>query len=121
MISALVYLQSRTFLNRLKLRLRRLKKPKYFFGAIVGALYFYFYFFRFVFHAARRPSSAVSFPVEHLQLVGELGAGILLVIVLLAWIIPHGRAALTFSEAAINFLFPAPLSRRTVVQFELLK
>lgn len=121
MIGALLYLQSRTFLNRQKLRLRRLKKPKYLIGAIVGGLYFYFYFFRFVFHAVRKPASTVHFPTEQVQLMEPLGAGILLVIVLLAWIFPHGRAALTFTEAEINFLFPAPVSRRTLVQFKLLK
>jgi ABC-2 type transport system permease protein len=53
--------------------------------------------------------------------VEALGAATLLTIVLLAWIIPHGRAALTFSEAEVNFLFPAPVSRRTLIHFKLLK
>src|SRR6266704_902816 len=82
MIGALVYLQSRIFLNRQKLRLRRLQKPKYLIGAIVGGLYFYFYFFRLVFRAGRRPASAMSFPLDQLELLEALGAGILLVIVL---------------------------------------
>jgi hypothetical protein len=33
--------------------------------------------------------------------------------VLLAWMIPHERAALTFTEAEVAFLFPAPVTRRT--------
>src|SRR5882672_9075900 len=121
MINALLYLQFRTFLNRQKLRLQRLKKPKYLIGGIVGGLYFYFYFFRFLFRAGRRPSMPMDMSLDHLQLFEALGAATLLVIVLLAWIIPHGRAALTFTEAEVNFLFPAPVSRRTLIHFKLLK
>jgi ABC-2 type transport system permease protein len=50
-----------------------------------------------------------------------LGALALLVIVVLAWLIPHGRAALSFTEAEIAFLFPAPISRRALIHFKLLK
>ena len=45
----------------------------------------------------------------------------LFVIVLLAWIIPHERAALTFTEAEVAFLFPAPVTRRTLIHFKLLR
>ena len=120
-MGALLYLQFWTFLNRQKLRLQRLKKPKYLIGGIVGGIYFYFYFFRFLLRGARRSSASMNFAVEHLQTLEAIGAAVLLTIVLLAWIIPHGRAALTFSEAEINFLFPAPVSRRTLIHFKLLK
>ena len=53
MISALLYLQFHSIKNRLSVRLRRLKKPKYLAGAIVGGLYFYFYFFRWMFAGIR--------------------------------------------------------------------
>ena len=46
MISALFYLQFNSVKNRLTLRFKRLKQPKYLFGAIVGGLYFYWYFGR---------------------------------------------------------------------------
>ena len=45
----------------------------------------------------------------------------LLMILLLAWIIPHQRAALTFTEAEVAFLFPAPISRRGLIHFKLLR
>ena len=50
-----------------------------------------------------------------------MGALILLTILLLAWIIPHQRAALTFTEAEVAFLFPAPISRRGLIHFKLLR
>ena len=58
---------------------------------------------------------------EHLQLFELGGALVLFVIVLLAWIIPHERAALTFTEAEVAFLFPAPVTRRTLIHFKLLR
>jgi len=117
---ALLYLQLHTLINRMKIRLMRLKKPKYLIGGVVGGLYFYFYFFRFWLGVGRRPSGSFQFSGDH-ALVEALAACALLVIVLLAWIIPHGRAALVFSEAEVTFLFPAPISRRTLIHFKLLK
>src|SRR5581483_655040 len=101
MTSALFYLQYQSARNRLVSRFRRLRQPKYFFGAVVGAAWFYFYFFRVI--AARRPQADAS--PEHLALLESIGAFILFVIMLLAWVVPHGRAALVFSEAEIAFLF----------------
>src|SRR4051812_4753701 len=117
---ALFYLQFHAFINRQKARLKRLKRPKYLIGGIVGGLYFYFYFFGFLFGMGRRRSAAFSFSPEHLQMVEALGAAALLIIIILAWVIPHGRAALIFTEAEINFLFPAPIGRRTLIHFKLL-
>ena len=44
---ALFYSQFHSVKNRLVTRVKRLRKPKYLFGAIVGSLYFYFYLIRF--------------------------------------------------------------------------
>ena len=45
----------------------------------------------------------------------------LLIGLLLAWIVPHERAALVFSEAEIAFLFPAPIRRQTLVHYKLVR
>ncbi|HMC29052.1 MAG TPA: putative ABC exporter domain-containing protein [Verrucomicrobiae bacterium] len=118
---ALFYLQFQTVINRLKVRLKRLKKPKYLIGGIVGGLYFYFYFFRFWFRVGQNPRASFQISADHVELVEAVAGCALLIIVLLAWIIPHGRAALVFTEAEVNFLFPAPISRRTLIHFKLLK
>lgn len=122
MIAALAYLQFHSVKNQLVRRIKRLKQPKYLVGAIVGGLYFYFYFFRFLF-GGRRGGPAV--PGAGLDLdpifFESVGALILLVIVLLAWIIPRKRAALMFTEAEVAFLFPAPISRRSLIHFKLLR
>ncbi|MGD0253632.1 MAG: putative ABC exporter domain-containing protein [Verrucomicrobiota bacterium] len=122
MIAALLYLQYHSSRNRLVSRFKRLKQPKYLIGAIAGGLYFYFYIFRYLFHGfGGRPAVNLTVSPEHLQLFELLGALVLFVIVLLAWIIPHERAALTFTEAEVAFLFPAPVTRRTLIHFKLMR
>ena len=57
MIDAFAFLITRSFVNRMKLRLRRLKQPKYLIGAVFGLLYVSWYFLQifFVRGNAERP------------------------------------------------------------------
>jgi hypothetical protein len=123
MIQALLYLQWRAAGNRLRARLKRLKQPKYLVGLIVGGVYFYFYFLRFLFRGAKRPAAlAAAVPTpEMLQALELIGAVVLLIIVTSAWVFPRERAALAFTEAEVAFLFPAPIRRRTLIHFKLLR
>jgi hypothetical protein len=122
MNSALLYLQYHSIKNRTVMRIKRLKQPKYLFGAVVGGLYFYWYFFRTIFGTSTRGQTFALFASPDNQALFEsLGTLMLLIPLLLAWIIPHQRAALTFTEAEIAFLFPAPISRRTLIHFKLLR
>jgi len=114
---ALFYYQRHWWQNRLLTRVRRLRQPKYLMGAIVGGLYFYWYFIR---NLGRGGRVAFSSP-EHRDMVESIAALVLLGMVVLAWIWPHARAALAFTEAEVAFLFPAPISRRTLIHFKLLK
>jgi len=123
MIAALAYLQFHSVKNQLVRRVKRLKQPKYLVGAIVGGLYFYFYFFRFLFAPRGRGGNFAAAPgmtVDPL-FFESIGALLLFGIVLLAWVIPHKRAALMFTEAEVAFLFPAPISRRGLIHFKLLR
>lgn len=123
MITALFYLQWNLFRNRITSRLKRLKQPKYLFGAVVGALYIYFYFFRFLFaNRSRNPAAGTFFTAPENQLLLELAGGAMLfIIVLLAWFFPADRAALRFTEAETAFLFPAPFSRQQLIQYKLIR
>ena len=122
MISALFYLQFHSVKNRLLMRFKRLKQPKYLAGAIVGGLYFYFYFFRWLLGGRVRSGPAALEAITFDSLLFEsLGALVLFVIVLLAWVLPHKRTALVFTEAEVAFLFPAPITRRGLIQFKLLR
>lgn len=130
MVSALLYLRAASFANWLRTRVRRLRQPKYLIGAVVGCAYFYFFFFRPLGSvAAQRPhplpplegmDAAALMPVDWLPLVTAIGAIALLFFVVCMWVVPTERAALGFSEAEIAFLFPAPITRRSLVHFQLL-
>jgi len=123
MMGALLYLQAVSIWNRLLARIKRLRQPKYLIGGIVGGLYLYLYFFRYFLFGSRGGQADLSaWLTPENRLLIECGVGLLLcVIVLLAWVLPNKRAALTFTEAEIAFLFPAPVARRTLIQFKLLR
>ena len=124
MIAALFYLQWHTVKNRLTMRVKRLKQPKYLFGALVGGLYFYWYFFRVLLGSRGNDHgfSAVTTTSPADRLFYEsIGAFVFFVFIVLAWVLPHQRAALAFSEAEVAFLFPAPVTRRTLIHFKLMR
>jgi hypothetical protein len=120
MISALVYLYSRSLGNRLSRQLARLKRPKYLVAAIAGGAYVWLFFLR---PFASSPAKAATWftAVELRSLVETGGAAALLLFVLAGWLFPKGRAALDFTEAEIAFLFPAPLTRRTLIHWKLVR
>lgn len=118
---ALLYYELHSRWNRLRTRLRRLRQPKYLIGAVVGGLYFYWYFVAML---LRRSGHGAVSPLpspEHLAVLESVAALILLIVLLLMWVIPHDRAALAFTEAEVAFLFPAPVPRRTLIHFKLVK
>ncbi len=123
MIGAFLYLQLTTVRNLVWQRLKRLRQPKYLFGALAGAAYFYLVFFRHAFRnpRPRAPGSSDVFTGDILTQLEPFAPPVLFIVVLLAWVLGNSRAALQFSEAETAFLFPAPVSRRTLINFKLLR
>lgn len=123
-IGALFYLRTRTLQNLLLSRLRRLKQPKYLMGAVIGVAYLYFFFFRSLTRRGSLHRGPGGGPLENTAdgaaLFALLAAGALLFIFALCWMWRRDRASLTFSEAEIAFLFPAPVSRRALIHYRLL-
>jgi putative ABC exporter len=113
--------------NRLRVRLRRLREPRYLIGAVVGAAYIYFSFFaRFRARTAtrRRAREAVPPTVELVALTasGPAVAGLLLMVVTaLGWLVPFDSGLLAFSNPEIQFLFPAPVSRRSLLIYPMMR
>ena len=131
MLGTLLYLRLTSLKNQLVSRAKRLRQPKYLLGALAGAAYFYFIFFRQIGgapsgrgarHAAQAGQALPGMPTlaDTLPLVTALGALLLLVIAVLAWILPSDKPGLRFTEAEAAFLFPAPVTRRTLINFKLL-
>lgn len=124
MLRALLYLRLTSFKNWTTSRARRLRQPKYLLGAIVGVAYFYVFFFRPLGDAgsATPPLAGAGFgdAADGLPLTSALGAVTLLFFAVGMWLVPTDRAHLGFSEAEIAFLFPAPVTRRSLIHFRLL-
>ncbi len=118
---AFVYLQVVSTFNSLKRRLLRLRQPKYLVGAIAGGAYMYFFFFRRMLQAGTPDRSGPALPFDMGPQLAPIAAFALFVVVALAWLVPSSRAALRFTEAEVAFLFPAPLARRTLIHFSLLR
>jgi ABC-2 type transport system permease protein len=118
MVGASLYILVRSTRNRIAVRLRRLREPRYLFGAVIGAAYVYFAIFRprrMVGGRGRREA----IPDGPAALLGRfglpLGGAAVLLMAGLAWIFPGTSSLLSFTEAETAFLFPAPVSRRQLL------
>jgi hypothetical protein len=127
MLSALLYLRLTSGRNWLLSRIRRLREPKYLAGAIAGMAYFWFFFLRHLVGtstARRSLASAGPLPADLQQLpllFIMVPLGLIAVIrIVAAWVAPDRRPGLAFTEPEVAFLFPAPMTRRMLVNFKLL-
>lgn len=122
MLRALLYLRLTSLKNILLSQLKRLRQPKYLFGALFAIAYFYFFFFRHT-SVPASASHASSFFLSIGNAPGVVAAivsaGLFFVFVFM-WAAPSERVGLNFSEAEIAFLFPAPLTRRRLVHYKVL-
>lgn len=128
MLSASVYIAFCTARNRVRVRLRRLREPRYLVGAIVGVAYLYFSVFARSRGArvrrgrgggdGRPPLEAIS----AFQVTGTaLGGLAMFVLALQAWVLPVGSGVFDYSEAERAILFPAPVSRRQLLVHRLIR
>ena len=115
-MGALLYLTICSSKNRVLFRLRRLRQARYAIGLLVGLGYFV----TILRPGRRRNTGLAGLAVaarEPLALAASLG---LFVMVALAWLWPSkGTAALSFTRADVQFLFPAPISRRQLIVYKL--
>ncbi len=119
LLRALLYLRLQSIRNLLGVRLRRLKQPKYAFGLLAGLAYFWFFFLR---HAVRSGPGGVGPALGavfggHVEIIAAV---VLSLFVILIWVLPDDHPGLAFTEAEVAFLFPAPLTRRQLIQYKLL-
>lgn len=128
MFTASLYIILCSFRNRLRVRLRRLREPRYLIGAIVGAAYIYFSFFaRFRMSPARgarrgaRPDQMPASMTAWLASAPAFGGVVLMALATGAWMTPVESGLLAFSDAELQFLVPAPVSRRQLLMHRLLR
>jgi ABC-2 type transport system permease protein len=100
--------------NRIMRQLRQLRSPRYLAALVLGATYLY------AVAMQQRPVSAPVNPanVRWLELLGALAV---LGAVAWGWIFGVERRVLAFTPAEVTFLFSAPVSRRELIQYKLLR
>lgn len=118
MIRASLYIVTRSAWNRVRLRLRRLREPRYLLGAAASAVYLYFSMFQFgrtgVRPTRRRTGGAL--PAALVAVDGTSVVAILLACsAALTWALPFRGSLLDFSRSEVQFLFPAPVTRRQLL------
>jgi hypothetical protein len=116
----LLYLAWRSTVNRARVRLRRLREPTYLIAFLLGAAYLSVVFWGgwstddspSMLQALSRGRGGVDFGFTILLFVSAATA----------WIWPRsGRPALPFSRADVQHLFTAPISRRDLVRYRVLR
>jgi ABC-2 type transport system permease protein len=112
--SAFWFLMRRSARNRVISQLNRLKEPRYAIALLVGFGYLWFFLFS-------RPAGPASTSSQVLTIVPLLGSIGLFIAVARWWAFGGDRRALSFSPAEIQFLFPAPIERRALIQWKLLR
>lgn len=117
MTRAALFLITRGLKNRLMRWLMRLRQPRYLAGAALAGLYLYTFLFRRHVSIAAAPASRVV-GTEFFSLMFTFLA---LAILVGAWAMPSESPSFVFSEAEIQFLFPAPVSRRQLLGYKLLQ
>jgi hypothetical protein len=120
MTSAFIYLVACSFRNRVRSQLRRLRQPRYLLGLVVGVLYLYMIFVRPSSRSARPDvgSGFMQFPAETMQAAMSV---VLFIVVAVAWLVPGKRRAVEFTRSEVQFLFTAPVTRRQLIHYKLLR
>ncbi len=115
--SPLLYLTLRTMRNRLQVRLRRLREPKYLIGTLFGVAYFGFIFF-----GPGRGGPGLMGAISKARVMAELAVAVFLFgTTALGWLWPRSKPALPFTLAEVQNLFPAPISRRDLVRYRVIR
>jgi hypothetical protein len=115
------FITTRSFKNRILQRLRRLRNPRYLISFIAGLAYLWFMVFRRMFFATARHGPAFGFSLPVKDVFVDVMAMFVGAVLLLAWAWPEQSGGLRFSEAEIQFLFPAPVSRRALLLYKVFR
>ena len=113
MVNAAIFLVSRSLKNWLLVRFRKLTSPRYVIALLLGVGYLWFFL------GLRHIGPGQS--VGGGETAARVGSLLLLLAVLRWWFFGADRTALAFSPAEIQFLFPAPVTRRQLILFKLLR
>jgi ABC-2 type transport system permease protein len=119
---ALAFYLYRSFINRVAARIRRLRTPRYFISALAGLVYVYAAFLRQMVSGPRARNMPRLVADPDLLAAAEMILAVLLLLLVLApWLSFTKPSALLFTDPEIQFLFPAPVSRRTLLRYRIVR
>jgi hypothetical protein len=123
MIGVLVRLQWMQLTGRVVRSIRLLRQPKYLVGFIVGAGWMGLWVLRPLLRSkiSFQSSPVTPFGMEFLPAIHQFATVFVTVALPSPWLLPWGRLGLKFRESELTMLLQAPLSRRQVIQYGLLK
>jgi hypothetical protein len=116
-IRPLWFVTTRSFKNRLLSRLRKLRSPRYAVSMAAGLAYLWFF-------AIRRTvmtSSGPHFSLPATGFVLDIVSLLALAAMIFVWALPEQGGGLTFTESEVQFLFPAPIRRRDLLLYKILR
>ena len=112
MNGALVYLTRRSIANRVRYRAAQLRRPQYLAAFVLGTAYI-------VSLLGGEPPRALPRTALSSDAAELVGAVMLVGVAVWSWTFGSERRALAFSPAEVTFLFPGPLTRRTLLHYKL--
>jgi hypothetical protein len=115
-IRAFAYLLWSAWKNRLVSQLKHIRSPRYAVALMVGGLYLWWFFFRPTQQAG--PAAGMVFLGRPMQFVAVV---FVVMSTLGTWVFGSDRTALAFNQAEVALLFPAPLSRRSLLGYKLFR
>ena len=120
-LSAFVFVAMHSLRNRILIRLRRLREPRYAISALAGFLYFGLMIGKRVIVVG----GSRGLP-RLLRVVGPdlaiAGVGVMLIVLAVgAWALPGDSGGIEFTASEIQFLFPAPLTRRQLLGYKVIR
>ena len=122
-MTTLLYLAWRSLRGRLVRWFRLMKQPKYLVGTLAGVAWMGLFALRPMLRVNRRASLGERFEdlVEWLPAVEMVAALALLVFLSLWWLWPFGKAMVALTETELHLLLPAPVRRRHLIQYAVLR
>ncbi len=129
MIGASLYIIACSTRNRVRRWVKRLGEPRYLVAALAGAAYFFFVLntqLRVRSGAqqplSRRASRSLAEQFPAFALGGAAVAGLaVLAVAAGSWLFPGTGTLLDFTRAEVQFLFPAPVSRRQLIVHRMMR
>ncbi|MEO5817376.1 MAG: putative ABC exporter domain-containing protein [Gemmatimonadaceae bacterium] len=115
MIAAFAYLTYTSTRNRLIQQFKRLRNPRYAVALLLGLGYFWMVFFNSSARDSRSAGPALA------PSIGAILPIFVLAYIAYLWIVGTDKAALAFSEAEVSQLFTAPVSRRGLIVYKLVR